>query len=87
MRKRTIVRLIWDAWSAFFLLGFILALLWYINGSFEVAPTEEQQEKARMGAAILMIVTGAFCAACAAARIKIGKREKRKIKNGLDGIS
>lgn len=69
MSKAKIVRLIWDILIIFFLFGFILALFWYINGSFEMVPTGEQQEKAQIGSILLMIVTGVPCIACIAARI------------------
>lgn len=69
MSKVKIVRFFWDILILFFLLGFILALFWYINGSFEMVPTGEQQEKAQMGSILLMIMTGVPCSACIAARI------------------
>lgn len=37
---------------------FLLALCWFLNGSLEMFPTEEQQEKARIGAMLLMAVSG-----------------------------
>ena len=68
MNKRVIVRLFWDMLIIIFLLGFLLALLWYTTGSLEAMPTEEQQEKARMAAVLSMIVTGVPCMISAAIR-------------------
>ena len=74
MKAAKLVRLICDIWIVIFVLGFILALSWYLGGSFEIAPTEEQQEKARIGAAALMAVAGALCTVGIAVRIKLGQR-------------
>ena len=57
MKKEKIVRFICDVLIVFFLLGFVFALYWYLRGSFEMIPSEEQQEKALIGAILLMIVT------------------------------
>ena len=74
MRKKTkIMRFIWDILIVLFLAGFILALFGYVNGSLEMIPTEEQQEKARTGAVLLMFVTGLSCISCIAVRIKYRK--------------
>lgn len=74
MKKTKLVRHVCDIWIVVFVLGFILALFWYLGGSFEIAPTEEQQEKARIGAAALMAVAGALCTVGIAVRIKLGQR-------------
>ena len=68
MRKAKIIRFICDVLIVIFLLGFGFALYWYLCGSFEMMPTDEQQEKARIGAILLMIVTGVPCGACIAVR-------------------
>ena len=60
-----------------FLLCFTLALCWYLNGSFETAPTEEQQEKAQMGALLSMAVAGIPCAACVSIRLKLKKKQNK----------
>lgn len=49
---------------------FLLSLLWFLSGSLEMVPTEEQQNKARLGAVLLMLLFGAGDIACIAARIK-----------------
>ena len=59
--KEKVIRLICDLFIVIFLLGFVLALRWFTGGSFETAPTMEQQEKARLGAGLLMILTGIPC--------------------------
>jgi len=68
MGKEKVIRFICDMLSVIFLLGFVFGLFWYLHGSFEMVPTEEQQEKARIGAICFMIVTGAPCGICIAVR-------------------
>lgn len=74
MRKAKIVRFIWDILIIIFMSGFVLALHWYLKGSFEVAPTEEQLEKAQIGAIVSMIATGIPCSVCIAARLLFRKK-------------
>lgn len=68
MRKKKVIRFICDMLIMIFLLGFVFALFWYLRGSLEMIASEEQQEKARIGAILLMIVTGMFCSVCVAVR-------------------
>ncbi len=58
MKKGTIIRIICDICIFCFVLGFILSLLWYINGSLELLPTQEQEEKAKIAAFFFMAVFG-----------------------------
>ena len=74
MKRAKLIRLVCDIWIVVFVFFFILALFWYLGGSFEIAPTEEQQEKARIGAAALTAVAGALCTLGIAVRIKLGQR-------------
>lgn len=64
MKKRKAVRSICGILAAIFFLVFFLALLWYMRGSFEVVPTEEQQEKVQIVTMVLMIITGIPCIIC-----------------------
>ncbi len=74
MQGKKIVRIILDILIAVLLFYFIFSLYWFINGSFEMVPTEEQQEKARLGAMLLMIGSGVPCIACIVARVNCRKR-------------
>lgn len=74
MRKHTIIRIVCDVFIAVFLFGFVLSLLWYMNGSLELMPTEEQDGKAKIAACLLMAVFGISSIVCAAVRIKIQKK-------------
>lgn len=69
MTKTTIIRFVLDIFIVIFLLGFFLALFWYISGSFEAVPTSEQQEKSQISAILLMLVTGVPCIICVAVRL------------------
>lgn len=76
MRKENIIRFILDILIVAFLFGFVLSLLWYIHGSFEMFPTEEQQEKAQIVALLSMIVTGVPGIVCIVVRLRSRKGEK-----------
>lgn len=52
---------------------FLLALCWLLNGSLEMFPTEEQQEKARIGAALLMTVSSISTVIFTATRFHVRK--------------
>lgn len=65
-----IIRLLLDCFIIVLTLLFLLSLLWFLSGSLEMVPTEEQQNKARLGAVLLMLLFGAGDIACIAARIK-----------------
>lgn len=73
MRKSKIIRFILDILIVIFLFGFFMAVFYYVQGSFEVIPTEEQQEKARIAAILLMLISGVPCAIFITCRIKLGK--------------
>lgn len=75
MKNKTlqkIIRLLLDCFIIVLTLLFLLSLLWFLSGSLEMVPTEEQQNKARLGAVLLMLLFGAGDIACIAARIKRG---------------
>lgn len=79
MKNKTlqkIIRLLPDCFIIVLTLLFLLSLLWFLSGSLEMVPTEEQQNKARLGAVLLMLLFGAGDIACIAARIK------RRVKRG-----
>lgn len=69
MRKTKIIKVVLDIFVIAFLICFCFSLLYWINGSFEISATEEQQEKAKLAAVLLMGVSGLLLAACSAARI------------------
>lgn len=79
MRKAKIIWFIMDILIAIFLFGFILALFYYIHGSFEMFPTEEQQEKAQIAAMLLMLITGAPCIICVICRTKYINKEQKNL--------
>ncbi len=81
MRKEKVIRFICDMLIVIFLLGFVFALFLYLHGSLEMTPSEEQQEKAQIGAIFLMIVTGVPCSICIAVR-----RACKAKSSGIDRI-
>ena len=78
MKKVKILWFICDILIIIFLLGFVFSLFWYRCGSFEMMPTEEQQEKAQPAAILLMILNGALGSVCIAAWRGLKKSMHRK---------
>ena len=74
--KAKIIRIVCDILIAIFLLGFILFFLYHMNGSLELYPTEEQEEKIKVMTMLLMITNAAPCVVCIAIRIKYRKNDK-----------
>ncbi len=54
---------------------FLLGVFWFLTGSFEIEPTAEQMEKARMAAGIFMLLTGIACGMCIFLRVKFRKKK------------
>lgn len=50
-----------------------------MNGSLELYPTEEQEEKIKVMTMLLMIANAVPCIACLAIRIKYRKNDKQYI--------
>lgn len=73
MSKYKLIRYFCNILIAILLLLFILSLLWFINGSLEMTPTAEQQDKARIGAIFSMVIIGISCFICVVARVKFRK--------------
>ncbi len=46
------------------LIGFGVSLMWFLNGSLEMFPTAEQEEKAKIAAFLAMIVFAGTSIAC-----------------------
>lgn len=77
--KARLPRLLLDAAVLGLTLLFTCALLWLLNGSLETAPAAEQQDKARMGALLLMCLFGIPDLICVALRLRLrGKPTAQK---------
>lgn len=77
MKRDKIVRIICNILIAFLLPGFLLALCWFFTGSLEMMPTAEQEEKARISAVILMMITGIPCISCIVTRIRYSRSKNK----------
>ena len=57
---------------------FLLSVIWFCYGSLEEFPTEEQQEKARIAAGGLMVISGILSAVFIGIKLfrVAGKRQK-----------
>lgn len=71
-----LIRLICDAVIVLLSLFFLLCLLYFIDGSQEISPTEEQNEKIRVVMAALMFLSGIPCIVCIAVRVRCRKRRE-----------
>lgn len=78
MRKTKIIKVVLDIFVIAFIFCFCFSLLYWINGSFEITATEEQKEKAKLAAGLLMVVSGLFLAACSVARILCQRKWKTR---------
>lgn len=70
MKKDKMIRFICNTLLVILLSCFILAICWYFIGSFEMFPTTEQEEKAKLSAIFLMLISGIPCVVCIIIRIK-----------------
>lgn len=73
---KILIRLICDAAIIVLSLFFLLCLLYFINGSMEIDPTEEDHAKIRTVMAALMFLSGIPCIACIVARVRCRKKRK-----------
>ena len=71
-----LIRLICDVAIIVLSLFFLLCLLYFINGSLEIDPTQEDQEKIRTVMAALMFMSGIPCIACIAVRLRCRKKRE-----------
>lgn len=71
---RIIMKIVLDFGIFVVAVVFLMSICYFIHGSFEWFPTEEQMEKARIAAAFLgtlCLTVGALLLAC---RIKLGRK-------------
>lgn len=73
MGEKKTLRLILNVLIVIFFLGFLLGLLYFLHGSLEMFPTEEQQDKAKLAAVLIMAVMGILSITIAVVRAKIGE--------------
>ena len=71
-------RLIIDVFLVIVLICFVFSVFYFINGSLEMIPTPEQQEKAKIAALFLSIIFAATEVALLLLRLKISRKIDRK---------
>ena len=82
MKRDKIVCTMCNILIALLLPSFLFSLCWYFSGSLEMVPTAEQEEKAKLSAIIVMIITGTTCIACIIIKIW-NKAGSKKGRNGF----
>ena len=68
------IRLMIDVFLAIILICLIFSIVYLINGSLEMVPTVEQQEKARIAALFVSIVFAAIEVALFFLRLRINRK-------------
>ena len=71
-------RLIIDIFLAIVLICFIISIAYLINGSLEMVPTVEQQEKARIAALFVSIFFAVIEIALFLLRVRINRKIDKK---------
>ena len=71
--KRMIAKYVLNILMAVFLILFILSLLYYLHGSLELVPSEEQQDKVKVVTLLLMMINGFFFFICGVVRFLLRK--------------
>ena len=72
------IRLIIDVFLAIALICFIFSIAYFINGSLEMVPAVEQQEKARIAALLISIVFAGIGIALFLLRLRISRKTDKK---------
>ena len=68
------IRLMIDVFLAIILICLIFSIVYLINGSLEMVPTVEQQEKARIAALFVSVVFAAIEVALFLLRLRINRK-------------
>lgn len=76
MQKKSVIKLVLDIMIVLLSFMFVLSLLYFIHGSFEDFPTEEQQSEIRTVTAMLMIMSGVPCMICTYLRVRLRKKSR-----------
>lgn len=73
---RSVIKLVLDILIIMLLCIFALSFLYFLHGSFEDFPTEEQQDEIKTVTAVLMMGSGVSCMICTYFRFRL-RREKQ----------
>ena len=68
---KKIARIVIDILIVVFIVLFLLSLLYFMIGSLEMNPTEEQQDKIKIVTAFLMLFFGILSIGCIGIRVKL----------------
>ena len=74
---RKIFRIVINILIVIFVILFLLSLLYFINGSQEMNPTEEQQAKVKEVMGLFMFIFGILSITCLGIRIKLRDKVSR----------
>lgn len=74
MQKKTVIKLVLDIMIILLLFLFVLSFIYFLHGSLEDFPTEEQQDEIRAVTAFFMIVSGIPCMICTYLRFRLRRK-------------
>ncbi len=78
--KNKLLKILLNSGLIISLVIFILSFLYYCNGSLEMYPTDEQQEKGQIVSSMFMLMSGGFCVLLYIFKVKSNKRTGTKQK-------
>lgn len=74
--QKKVIKLVLDIMIALLLFLFVLSFLYFLHGSFEDFPTEEQQDEIKAVTAFLMIISGIPCMICTYLKLRLRKKSR-----------
>lgn len=72
---KKLLRIIINIFIVLFFILFLSGLLYFITGSLEISPTEEQQAKVRLVSVIFSFFSAFLCFACIRIRMKLNNKQ------------
>lgn len=72
---KKLLRIVVDIFIILFFIVFLLSLLYFISGSLEMNPTQEQQGEVRLVSAAFLLFSALLCIVCIGFRMKMNKKQ------------
>lgn len=72
---KKLLRIVVDIFIILFFIVFLLSLLYFISGSLEMNPTQEQQGEVRLVSAVFLLFSALLCIVCIGIRMKMNKKQ------------
>lgn len=69
-----LARIVINILIVIFVILFLLSLLYFMHGSFEISPSEDKQAQIKEATAFLMFIFGILSTTCIGIRIKLKRK-------------